>query len=171
MKEKNYVYPSDITIERDERNYFVSRNLWYKHKNSKNNILRKINLLDKIIPKILKCVDVDESKMRFRLCSIRGRYGQTSHRFVELNLRLLCFNDDLIKTVAHELVHMEQFQQKRLTVKLLPNYRQVDVWNGIRFCDHDKSNIETPWEQEAYRREKEIFEKLKPQLIKERILI
>lgn len=63
----------------------------------------------------------------------------------------------LIETIAHEMVHVKQFAKGHLKHVVARNGRLVDMWLGKRV----KSTYwNSPWEREAYRRERELTMKL-----------
>ena len=75
-----------------------------------------------------------------------GAYGECWHE----NKNSFCIriekkldSESLIKTIAHEFVHLKQFARGEL--KFLSKY---DVWNG-KIYYHDTSYEMAPWEREA----------------------
>jgi len=58
-------------------------------------------------------------------------------------------NNELIKTVCHEMVHVKQGVKNELTYEY--NDKYCRMWKGIEYIS------ECPWEIEAYQLEKELF--------------
>ena len=96
--------------------------------------------------------------VRFRIGPIKknyttGRYWSQS-KIVEIDYRQS--SEEALIALAHELVHAEQYQEKRLVNKLTKRNGWVCVWNGK--VNNSKgstynSYMSQPWEVEAYGRQ------------------
>lgn len=62
---------------------------------------------------------------------------------------------ELISTLAHEMVHMQQYMQGRLYMHYNSNYQHepMQIYNGVPYS-RSMSYMTRPWEQEAFGREK-----------------
>lgn len=60
----------------------------------------------------------------------------------------------MLRTLAHELVHVKQYARGQLIEMNGPYQR----WNGVMFSENKVSYKELPWEKEARRLEKELYE-------------
>ena len=80
---------------------------------------------------------------------------------VEIHIALTQFGkpisrQDKLSTLGHELVHAKQYLLGHLQ-NAVDGDNEMGVWKGTRYLWTDNSD-ELPWEQEAYRLEKEIYE-------------
>ena len=66
------------------------------------------------------------------------------HWWVTIELANLT-DKDMLRNLAHEMVHAKQFLRKELT-------ETMDKWKGIVFTASNEDNyyLESPWEREAY---------------------
>jgi hypothetical protein len=60
----------------------------------------------------------------------------------------------MLRTLAHELVHVKQYVRGQL-IEMNGPYQK---WNGVMFSDKKVPYKELPWEKEALRLEKELYE-------------
>jgi hypothetical protein len=175
MRIKEVEYSSDRIIKTENRDYHISHNLMYEARGAWKPLIKtRIKLLDKLLPLVLEHIDVDMSVVTIRLRKLNKKYGQAWGNFVELSLPYLTLNADVLNAISHELVHVEQFQQGRLTSIIDKNYKIIDVFEGKEYADGHallKTDIEayneTPWEKEAYRRQEQIYKLVRPILDKE----
>jgi hypothetical protein len=65
--------------------------------------------------------------------------------------------EDKLSTLGHELVHAKQYLLGHLQNSTNKNGDEMGVWKGHTYLWTDNSD-ELPWEQEAYKLEKEIYE-------------
>lgn len=89
-------------------------------------------------------------------------YGKTGllwegDRLICMTLESRLPQHQLIETIAHEMVHVKQFAKGQLKHVQARNGRIVDMWLGKRVR---ATYWNSPWEREAYRREKELTHKL-----------
>tara|TARA_R110000772_G_scaffold133429_2_gene241898 strand:+ start:5000 stop:5443 length:444 start_codon:yes stop_codon:yes gene_type:complete len=72
---------------------------------------------------------------------------------IELDKKLA--GSELIKTIAHEMVHLKQFAKGELKERFKPTYRHI--WHGD-IVDVGLDNFyEVPWEVEAREMEEDLF--------------
>ena len=105
----------------------------------------------------------------FRVTAIRKRtkHGQywSKMKTVELDCRLPLAT--AIQTLAHELVHAEQYHQGRLVAsQSAASGDWNQYWNGehVKVRTGYKAYRALPWEMEAFGREKELADKVIAQL-------
>ena len=133
----------------------VSNTAWHGHFKTSYPIAELIKLME---PEFRKILDFHEDTT-FRVTAIRKRTTNGQYfplqRVVELDCRLpLSF---AVSTLAHELVHAEQYHQGRLTNKSL-NGRWTRYWNDqhVVVGSTYKAYRALPWEKEAFDREQEL---------------
>lgn len=91
--------------------------------------------------------------------SVNGRYYDDG--MVELDCRLSWAN--ALEVFAHELVHAEQYKQKRLQKIFVMGQGWAHKWNGSKSLNKGttyKAYRNQPWEQEAWSRQAELAEKV-----------
>jgi hypothetical protein len=59
--------------------------------------------------------------------------------------------EEMLKTLAHEMTHVLQYVKNELN-------EDMSIWRGRKVNSDEISYDEQPWEQEAMRREKELYE-------------
>ena len=67
----------------------------------------------------------------------------------------------MIRTLAHELVHVKQYARGELVDMEYGTYQK---WNGVMFNEHMVDYKELPWEKEAIEKEKELYQLWKEHL-------
>lgn len=65
----------------------------------------------------------------------------------------------LVQTIAHEMVHVKQIARGRLQNRVVKN-QLVNVWYGKTFAVEDLAYHRRPWELEAFRQERELAYRL-----------
>lgn len=60
----------------------------------------------------------------------------------------------LLRTLAHELVHVKQYARKELIDMCSGNYQ---MWNKVMYNENIVGYKNLPWEKEAIEREKELY--------------
>lgn len=121
---------------------FISRQM-YKRKPQIVRLLPAINYL----------LDEFKNKPVIRFCSLKGTEEGFSYETgldIEVNIRVLETDLDILETVAHELVHSRQFQ----TQSLVP-FQNGYFWFGTFVKDPvtDSEYRALPWEAEAYKKQ------------------
>ena len=161
--------PSGLFYKVGQRKYFVSTRLSLTHKESgKMTIKDKVSFLDRILPLIKKYIDVDLSLVQFRFCDLKDRKGRAFPDRIEFSVPHIKTKLQMITVTAHELVHIEQYQQKRLKFEYTKNFENIyTVFEGkdypylddmpfdYEFTDDDlKKYNNQPWEKEAIKRQR-----------------
>jgi len=102
-----------------------------------------------------------------RIGTKRGSYKgcfNNSEKVLFLNVCRFEY-DQAMKTLAHELVHAEQYKQGRLSMsKFIPKKGYVSFWNGEEVKNKGKtynSYRRQPWEVEAFSRQDELAKEVK----------
>lgn len=97
--------------------------------------------------------------------TIDGVYSD-ARKVLEINPRVETLNA-VIETLAHELVHAEQFKQGRLKSDFADVYKQEPIWVWEDTLEVSPTTIKDfasyrklPWEVEAYDRQNKIAEEL-----------
>lgn len=94
------------------------------------------------------------------ICEDDGKYPKT----FTINLRNRKGDDPMIKTLAHEMVHLKQHAKNELEFKLAAGrggYSELVKWQGLYWrpkskeCDY----YDAPWEIEAYGREVGLYKR------------
>jgi hypothetical protein len=61
----------------------------------------------------------------------------------------------LVQTIAHEMVHVKQIARGRLQNRIVKN-EMVNFWCGQQYTHEDLAYHKRPWELEAFRHEREL---------------
>lgn len=86
-------------------------------------------------------------------------------RWFTINLRGAEGDDDLVKTIAHEMVHVKQYAKnelsKQLRVSKGKGFKMATKWQGEFWLPKTKEDEywDAPWEIEAYGREVGLYHK------------
>ena len=76
-------------------------------------------------------------------------------REFEIGISGLMSDNDMIKTVIHELVHVKQYVKGELIERTHGKYKTI--WKGK---DHSKTSYSRqPWEKQAYRLQESLYKK------------
>jgi hypothetical protein len=135
----------------------VSNTAWHGHFKTSYPIAELIKLMEPEFRKILNYhQDTTFSVTAIRKRSKSGQYW-SNQRMVELDCRLPL--SVAITTLAHELVHAEQYHQGRLITQV-SNGRWVRYWNNkpVEVRNGYKAYRALPWEVEAFDRESSLAE-------------
>lgn len=93
--------------------------------------------------------------------SIKGSYSD-KHKTIFLNISKFDY-DDAMTTLAHELIHAEQYKQGRLKQKWQARRGYLNLWNGEEVRNKGmtyNSYKKQPWEAEAFARQDELAKKV-----------
>lgn len=91
--------------------------------------------------------------------------GNRNPRWFTITLRDKKDDDDLVKTLAHEMVHVKQYAKnelaKQLRVSRGNGFRLATKWKGEPWMPKSKEDEywDSPWEIEAYGREVGLYHK------------
>lgn len=86
-------------------------------------------------------------------------------RWFTINVRDALGDDDVIKTLAHEMVHVKQYAKNELSKQLSATkgkgFRMTSKWMGEPWAPKSKEDPywDCPWEIEAYGREVGLYHK------------
>lgn len=142
---------------------YSSGQVYYNKKFRRNaEIVNKI--VQKAFPVATRLLDIPND-ISFRVCNFkrgttRARYRVTD-RLVEISSQLDRY--EMLTALAHELVHAEQYHQKRFETKWLNRRGWVNLWNG-QICNNRgstyQSYLKQPWEKEAFERQEIIAKQI-----------
>lgn len=128
--------------------------------------LNRASLVNRSIELFRKRLDIPQDLV-FCIKSIKGT--TTGSYYPKSKSVVLSYKQtpqQFLQTLAHELVHAEQYKQGRLESKMV-NYRWVNFWHGVpgKRGTTFNSYYNQPWEIEARKRQgalaKEVMEELK----------
>lgn len=139
----------------------VSKNIWMAQSVvSNDNAVLIAKLIKATLPQFRKLLNFSRD-VKFRVGPIKrasttGRYWSQS-KIVEIDSRVT--PEDALMALAHELVHAEQYHEKRLINKWKKRHGWVCYWNGQLNTSKGStynSYMSQPWEVEAYGRQASI---------------
>lgn len=139
---------------------YVSYSAYVNYFKRSQNIAKMIQLA---LPKFRLLMEL-ESKIVFRIAPLKGNTKGRYHsdtKVVEIDCRLR--NEKAMCTLAHELVHVEQYKQKRLQQKRRQG-RYVFFWRGEATR---KNYWDQPWEIEARHRQVRLAECVATMIVKD----
>lgn len=134
----------------------ITKNIWVSHSAYVNYFKRSHNiarLIQVTLPKFQSLLNL-QPNLKFRIAPIRctqtkGLYYPDS-KTVVIDCRL--YQERAMVTLAHELVHAEQYKDKRLQQRKRKG-RWVYFWKG----EHTRKKYwDQPWEIEARRRQNKL---------------
>ena len=123
-----------------------------------------ILIIQKTLPEFKKLLNLPNG-LTFRVAPIKAKRTRgvyvVGERLVEIDPRQRA--TDVLTTIAHELVHAEQYHEGRLKIEYLRGHGQVHMWNG-EFVTNKGSTYQAyrdqPWEKEAFERQVTIAEEV-----------
>lgn len=110
------------------------------------------------------------SDVRIRVCKLKGNYAGKYHnqsRVAEIDYS---YDQKTIVTyLAHELIHAEQYHQKRLEQRWDSKRGWMHYWRGSQSLNkgstYDRYRAQ-PWEQEAFSRQEPLAEIVRAEMVK-----
>ena len=153
---------TDICISKEPAIY-VSRQLVYGERKRPSSVDCAKTVIKKSVPILSKLLDLPNNLI-FRLSRTKGTFsGKYNHdeRTVWIDPNYAW--DRILETLAHELVHAEQYNQKRLEAVFLAKKGWVYQWNGELSMNKGStytSYRKQPWEKEAYNRQKKLADQV-----------
>ena len=140
-----------------QHNFFVTDAAWYDKKAS-----RKVRILaetvERVLPTIREILGLKEDDAYVVIGAIKAQLTSgcwyPCKKEARVDYRVYTVNS-CIETLAHELVHAQQYAQGRLTQKC-----GVFHWNDKAMVKHPNSHakyLALPWEVEARSKAKEII--------------
>jgi hypothetical protein len=137
----------------------ASRQAWYLDRLHKRNVKAAVKMLKIALPYFTKYVNIDKNVV-VRLAGIKKR---TTHGHYQSEWKLATVDyrhklTDMMQTLAHELVHAEQYHEGRLAHG--KTYPFTQVWQGESYISKGKNKysryLNQPWEIEARDRQIDI---------------
>lgn len=101
---------------------------------------------------------VDEKDSAWGLLEWENEYVRPREFTMSLNVKKRPISD-ILKTVMHEMIHVEQFVSGRLKHRFYP--QKKILWDNIEVDIDAVSYYDLPWEIEAFDQEGELFDKFK----------
>ena len=142
---------------------YVSRQLVYGASKRTTPVKTAIALIDKTLPEFRKLLNLPE-RLVFRISRIKGQYsGKYCNGDNVVLVSPVVKWDRLLETIAHELVHAEQYHECRLASVFSSHKGWVHQWYGEDNYSKGttyNSYRNQPWEQEAFSRQKELADKV-----------
>ena len=133
------------------------------NKRYRNKSLEVARVVNRSIDQFRKYLNIPKD-VKIRIApikgSVNGRYNSNCQT-VELDCTLPW--DKALEVFAHELVHAEQYHEKRLTKKFEARHGWIHSWNGTKSFNKGstyRAYRNQPWEQEAWSRQAELAEKV-----------
>ena len=130
----------------------ASRQAWYLDRPHKRHVKAAVKMLKVALPYFTKYVNIDDHVV-VRIAGVkkrttRGHY-QSEYKLATIDYRHKLA--DIMQTLAHELVHAEQYHEGRLAHGHKYPYKQV--WQGVSYVGKGKNKhsryLNQPWEIEA----------------------
>jgi len=114
-------------------------------------------IIQKTLPEFIKLLNLPKG-LAFRVAPIKAKRTRgvyvVGQQLAEIDPRQRA--EDVLTTLAHELVHAEQYYEGRLKIEYLRGHGQVHMWNG-EFITNKGSTYQAyrdqPWEKEAFERQ------------------
>ena len=139
--------------------------------NYKERVMYRAILFNAMLREFHTLLDFDKA-VTIRLCKIKannvsGRYV-SSVKVVELEYTN-CMSE-MTEWLAHELVHAEQFHQKRLESCWISGKGWASKWNGKIITNKGttyNAYRNLPWEEEAFNRQKKLANTVYDRLVKQ----
>ena len=136
---------------------FVSQMVRYK-KNLANNAVKVVTAIETTLPAFKEILTLPDN-LKFRICTFKGR---TKGCYI-YETRTVCLTampkwENVMLTLAHELVHAEQFYTGKLEHVKVPRKGYRMAWNGAVGSKGTTHNayLNQPWEKEAFGRQQEL---------------
>ena len=112
-------------------------------------------------PRMVRCIqlDINIDNDLDTMGECVNEDDKKNPRWFTINLRNKRGDDDIIKTLAHEMVHVKQYAKnelgKSMTVSRNGTFALATRWNGELWKPKKKEDgyFDSPWEIEAYGRE------------------
>jgi hypothetical protein len=164
---------TDVRVKSRET-IFVSRQLLYGRSKRISYVKTAIALIDRSLPEFRKLLNLPDLLV-FRISRMKGKYaGKYCSGDNVVWLSPLAKWEQLLETIAHELVHAEQYHQKRLSSVFLDRTGWVLQWNGdLNYSKGTTYNSyrKQPWEIEAFDRQGPLADQIKQYFEREGITL
>jgi RNAse (barnase) inhibitor barstar len=110
-------------------------------------------------------IDVEKVRRLDVMGECTNEDGNRNPRWFTINLRDAKDDDDVVKTIAHEMVHIKQYAKNELSKELRvakgKGFHMASKWMGKPWFAKSKEDPywDAPWEIEAYGREVGLYHK------------
>lgn len=159
------IHDSDVRVAPGIYVAYASR--WGKKKQKALKLARMVKMA---MPHFRKLLDLPDD-LQIRIAGIKGRtqgryFGDERVAVLDTDLSM---SMQALEVLAHELVHAEQWKQKRLS-HVLCNGRWTSLWNGRMGYPRGTTYAAyraQPWEEEAFRRQVELAKAVSDMLDKD----
>lgn len=153
---------TDICINA-KNNIYVSRDLTYGRRKRPAAVAVAEDTINGSLPVFRTLLDLPDDLV-FRLARIKGKFAGLYVSGVKtVIINPLYKQKSFLNTLAHELVHAEQFYQGRLETVFVTNKGWLHHWKGEINTNKGKtynSYRNQPWEKEAFERSITLCEKV-----------
>lgn len=153
----------NISDKRVQPHVFVAYHTMYKSAASRAAAVENARLVELALPHFRKLLNLPGT-VRIRIAgikgTIRGRYYSDT-KFVLLDSALR--GKKLLSTLAHELVHAEQYHTGKLTKCIVPGKGWMHQWEGSVINNRGrtyKAYRAQPWEVEAFARQEQLADQV-----------
>jgi hypothetical protein len=127
-----------------------------------NNAMKVVLAIENTLPAFKQLLSIPDN-IKFRICTFKG-----SVRGMYMNdTKTVCITpmskwENVMLTLAHELVHAEQFHTGRLEHVKIPRKGYRFAWYGSVGSKGTTRNayLNQPWEKEAFGRQQELADKV-----------
>jgi len=126
------------------------------------NAARIILAIENTLPAFQKLLDIPKD-LKFRICTFKGTTrGLYANDTKTVSISPMSKWENVMLTLAHELVHAEQFHTKRLAHVKVPRKGYRMAWFGSVGSKGTTRNayLNQPWEKEAFGRQQELADKV-----------
>lgn len=126
------------------------------------NAARIIVAIENTLPAFKKLLDLPNN-IEFRICTFKGNTrGLYSNDTKTVCITPMAKWENVMLTLAHELVHAEQFHTGKLTHVVVPRRGYRMAWFGSVGSKGTTRNayLNQPWEKEAFDRQQELADKV-----------
>ena len=148
------IKPTDICVN-FQKQIYVSRDLTYGRRKKPGSVRVAVATITDSIDVFRKLLDLP-SNLAFRIARIKGTYsGKYASDSKTVIISPLNTWDSFFNTLAHELVHAEQYHQGRLEHVFHIKKGWLHHWKGELNTNKGKtynSYRDQPWEKEAFER-------------------
>ena len=142
----------------------ASYHTMYRNPRSRDLAIKAALLIERSLPHFRQLLDLPDT-LEIRIAGIKGRaHGRyhASETRVEIDNNIIGRHTSMLEVVAHELVHAEQYHQKRLQNRLRVG-KWIHLWNGEVDTNRGSTYAayrKQPWEVEAFSRQQELAAKV-----------
>ena len=149
----------------------VSPQVLYSSNVNKERVLYRGILFNAMLREFHTLLDFDKA-VTIRLCKIKGRRvnGRYKSGYKLVELEYVSNIKEMMEWLAHELVHAEQYHQKKLEGVWISGKGWANKWKGQVITNKGTTYTayrNLPWEEEAFTRQKALAEVVYDRLTKQ----